>query len=203
MNKKTLIILSVAIGALVAGVAAYMTQSNNNKSQQTTTTNKTNKQSDKQATNIKSACDVFTIEIAKKYLGGNARLGDTVASNKSTDGEHLVTSSCLYDAGEDSLKSLNIQLNTAKSITGEEWNRDNFNNSPKKAAEASGSQVPELTQISGVGEKAYWNPQLGQLQVLLENGKYWLSIQGSIRDTQAEIDQHKSMAQEIINNIQG
>ncbi len=196
-NKKT-IFAAVFILAVCAGIIAYLLSSND-KNQNTQPAN--NQVSSEQKSSYKSACDVFTLEIAKQYLGQKARPGDTKASNNSTEGDNVINSTCLYDGGEDSLESRNIQVTTAKNATGEQWNRDEFENSPKETAEFSGEQAPNLINIDNLGEKAFWNPQMGQLNILLGNGKYWIIVQGSIKDQQSQIDKHKEMAIQILENI--
>ena len=198
MNKKILLIIA---GVLIVGAIGVIVYKNIAKKDKPAS-DQAQEVSSPTASQFQSACDVFTLEIAKKHLGGGARPGDTTASDDSTEGDHVITSSCLYDAGEDSLDSRNIQLITAKTTTGEEWNKNNYEQAPFETAEFSEEQPPTLTQIDELGDKAYWNPQMGQLNILIKNGKYWLTIQGSINDTQAEIDHHKERASEIIANLE-
>lgn len=203
MNKKLLMIIAGVVAVGVLGYVAYGQFFQKDNAQKTSDASQKQETNQSSASQYKSACDVFTLEIAKKHLGENARLGDTASSDDVTEGDHVITSSCLYDGGEDSMEIRNIQLITAKTATGEEWNRNSYENSPKETAEFSDEQPPTLTPIEGVGDKAYWNPQLGQLNVLIDNGKYWLTVQGSINDGPEEIEQHhKIMAQEIIANLE-
>jgi hypothetical protein len=203
MNKKIIVVLVVVaiLGLTSVVVINNKSASNGNvKSAQTQNSPEQNNSST-QVSNYKSACDVFTLDIAKKYLGNDAKLGDTASSNSTTHGEDIVNSSCLYDAGGDSLESRNIGLITAKNSNGENWIKTTYKTSPNETAEITESEPPKLTQMSGLGDEAYWNPQLGSLNIIMQNGKYWLTVQGSIRDKQAEIELHKNMAQEIINNL--
>ncbi|MCE7936722.1 hypothetical protein DYH10_02965 [Candidatus Saccharibacteria bacterium CPR2] len=203
MNKKIFLIIGGIIAVGFLGYVAYGQFFQKDNTQKIIDASQKQETNQSSASQYKSACDVFTLEIAKKHLGENARLGDTPSSDDSTEGDNLITSSCLYGAGEDSLESRNIQLNTAKNSTGEEWNRNNYEQAPFETAEFGEEEPPKLQQISGVGDKAYWNPQLGQLNVLIDNGKYWLTVQGSINDGPEEIEQHhKIMAQEIIANLE-
>lgn len=201
MNKKILLIIAGVLVTGIVGAIVYRNIAKKDNQKAKSSSNQAQETNQPTTSKFQSACDVFTLEIAKKHLGEGARLGDTTASDDSTEGDHVITSSCLYDAGEDSLESRNIQLITAKTTTGEEWNRNNYEQAPFETAEFSEEQPPALVQIVGLGDKAYWNPQMGQLNVLIENGKYWLTVQGSINDTQAEIDHHKEMASEIIANL--
>ncbi len=108
----------------------------------------------------KKACDVFSVADARSILGGDATQTpsqtDTITSQKAV-------TTCLYsyDPGSFSdLVSASVLLQGSSAASA----KQNFLNA--KPGNAS--------DVSGYGEAAYWDPNLGQLHIL--KGEYWVII---------------------------
>jgi hypothetical protein len=186
------------IALVIIGIVLYF----NNKSGQNQSASESTTTTEKQsASNFKTACDIYTQEIASKYLGASAKKGDTTNSDNSTEGDDTIVSSCLYEDDAEISKIVNIQLIAAKNDAGKDWNKTEFKNSPKETAEFAEETPPVLENIEGVGDSAYWNPQMGQLCVLVSDGQYWLTVQGSVNSTAEEKAQFKQMAIDLVAQI--
>ncbi len=192
MNKKLIIILAVAL----IGAAGWFVLKPEKKDKASNTSQ--DNSSSSSVSSQKTACNIYTLDIAKKYLGDTAKKGDTASSDSKTEGNDTIVSSCLYENDAEISKIINIQLVVAKNDSGKSWNKTEFENSPKETAELTEEEPPVLENFDGVGEKAYWNPQMGQLCVLVNGGQYWLTVQGSIKSTAAEKAQFKQMAQDLV-----
>lgn len=198
MNKKW-IILIIGLFVIIGLVLVILKPAKVNDETSLKTENNTKQENSPKK--LKTACDIYTEEIAKKYLGSNAVIGDTANSTRVDEGNDTITSQCLYQNDGDVLKIINIQLIAAKNDAGVEWVVKEFQNSPFETATITEGEPPTLETFTGIGSKAYWNPSTGQLCVLIDDGKYWLSIQGSINSSEQDKSELKSMAMELIDNI--
>ena len=88
------------------------------------------------------------------------------AVSQTADSEEVIVAACTYKTTDESLPSQTASLilrspkNQAGAIS---------NQAPFSSAKPANSQT-----VYGVGESAYWNPELGQLNVLNEGN--WLII---------------------------
>lgn len=196
MNKKLIIILAIVLIGTVGWFVLKPGQV-----QEKTKTDEKNLSSTATQSNLKTACDIYTLDVAKKYLGESAKKGSTAGSDSKTEGNDTIVSSCLYENDAEISGIINIQLIAAKNDNGKSWNKSSFENSPKETAELTEEEPPVLENIDGTGEKAYWNPQLGQLCVLVNDGQYWLTVQGSINSTDEEKAQLRQMAQDLVEKL--
>lgn len=197
--KSKLIVVLIMIVVLVAGCKTTDSKKKDAVKPNEPSTNKEEGKSS--GSNLKAACDIYTLDIAKKYLGATAKKGDTASSDSKTEGPETIVSSCLYENTDEISKILNIQLIAAKTDAGRSWNKNTFETAPKEVAKITGDKPPALKDISGIGDKAYWNPAMGQLVVLVDDSKYFLTIQGSLRDKAPEIKRHEEMAKDLIGNL--
>lgn len=195
MNKKLIIILVVV---LIGGAGWFVLKPEN---KETSSSTSSNTSISSPTSGLKTACDIYTLDIAKKYLGETAKKGDTASSDSKTEGNDTIVSSCLYENDAEISKIINIQLIAAKNDAGKSWNKNSFENSPKETAKLAEEDPPVLENMDGVGEKAYWNPQTGQLCVLVSDGQYWLTVQGSTKSTAEEKAQFKLMAQALVGQL--
>jgi len=109
------------------------------------------------------ACSLFTKDEAVALLGVNATLGTT---GDSTLSGNLSTSSCAYTdgtPGEDNMIVAAVIIRSGINDTGVEQNKVEFVNG-KPAATG-------VMDVPNVGDKAYFNETLGQLNVL--SGRNW------------------------------
>jgi hypothetical protein len=142
------------------------------------------------------ACDVFTLDDAKKILGDNAQKSDVSSSNASSP--IIEVTQCLYDqptgdtlASIKSQKQASLVVRGAKDQAGADSNNDVFKGSKKP---------PGVQDIGGYGDGAFWNPQFGQLNIYKNSNWYILSV-GPITPTDKKIDDAKSLADVLINKL--
>lgn len=138
----------------------------------------------------KEACTYLSQEVANKVLGAGAEKG-TVASATSSD--DISVSTCTYTSKVgDSLADIkNMRVATL------------LVRSPLTATGAASNDEPFDTMktgaltVDGYGEKAYWDPELGQLNVL--KGGVWLIISfGKSNLTDHSLEETKPLADEIV-----
>jgi hypothetical protein len=141
MNNK--LIAGIIAAIIVVGGGAYLTthkpssNSGNNSSQFV----------------AKKACDLLTLTDAKNILGANTK-SSNAASKISTSSSDTAVSTCAYS---NSTITATVLVRAALNTTGTVSNTNGF--TQDKAA-YKGSDV------SGVGDKAYYNTDLGQLEIL-------------------------------------
>lgn len=121
-----------------------------------------------------NACDVLTESAAKQVLGADAKKGDV--SNYDTSSSDVSVSQCIYTAPS---KGASILARAAKTKTGADSNKAMF-----------GDQKPAgATDVSGIGDKAYFTSDLHQLNVLKGNNWYIVSnYTGLPRNATVETD---------------
>ena len=198
MNKKWIIPI-VGLIVVIGVVLVVLKPAKVNDGTSSTPT--ASDEQDNSSKKLKSACDIYTDEIAKKYLGPSAKKGDTSNSTRIDEGDSTITSQCLYEDDGEISKIINIQLIGAKTDAGKEWIVKEFDNSPFETATITEGEPPVLETYTGIGSDAYWNPDTGQLCVLINEGEYWLTIQGSINSSEQEKTDFKSMANDLISNL--
>ncbi len=171
MSKITALIAGMVI--IIGGAAAFMLlQANNKESAKVINTNNGQSQTVKIGKNVLvavDACDVLTEAVAKQILGDGASKSDTSAGNASSDA--VSVSNCIYTVKIDpnaskpnNTKGVSVLARAAKTQEGADSNQSQF-----------GSNKPSGTQaVSGVGDKAFFNPQFGQLNVL--KGSNWYIV---------------------------
>ncbi len=118
-------------------------------------------------TQAKTACDLLTQEVAKSVLGSVAGEAGPAQDNRSAD---IALSSCVRAnnvARLDQARSASLIMRVARTETGSQSNAAAF----EPAALPGGAQ-----SVSGYGDKAFWNPTLGQLSILDDHNWYVLSI---------------------------
>lgn len=195
MNKKALIVTCIVLFIVVAmGIFAY--RSSRHKPTVTTAKQTNNAPS---PTQLKTACDIYSIDIAKQYLGENAKLGDTKNSDEEVEGENKNISSCLYEDGAEIPKIINIGLHTAKNDAGKQANQSLYDSMPKEVAELENKE-PTLAPIDDLGDKAYWNPDTAQVVVLAQNGNYLLIVQGSLTKPESKAES-EALARDLANQL--
>lgn len=145
------------------------------------------------------ACDVLTDAAAKAVIGDGATKGDTSAGNASSD--DVSVSNCAYNYKSvttgpalDQLKSndsVGLLVRAAKTKTGADSNKAVF-----------GSQKPANVQdVSGYGDKAFFNPAYGQLNILKGGNWYILSHYKGVSGTSGTLEQAKQLADAIKSNL--
>lgn len=171
MNKLVALVIG---GVIVVGGAAAIIITRGNDDSSVKVTNSANGQS----TNVRvgeaavvnvDACDVLTAGVATQILGAGATKGDTKTGAASSD--DVSVSNCVYYVRPanatpaqiiNDTKGNGLLVRSAKTQTGVTGNKAVFANLP------AGDQW-----VDGIGDKAYFNPNLGQLSVL-KGGNYYI-----------------------------
>lgn len=145
------------------------------------------------------ACDVLTDSVATQVLGAGATKGDTSAGNASS--ADVTVSNCAYTlkstTGGSALAQVQgthaagLLVRAAKSQTGADSNKAQFG-----SAKPSG-----VEDVSGYGDKAYWNPQFGQLNILKNGNWYILTNYVGTNPTKGTLDQAKQLADALKGNL--
>lgn len=133
------------------------------------------------------ACLRYTLADAKQLMGDTAKPGSNPVYE--SDGANLYTSSCTYAKqispgqtdGDKTSSTLLMRL--PKTDKGTLSNQNEF-----------GPLVPaDATQLTGYGDKAFWDPDHGELNILKNDIWYVLSI-GPAAPVSRSLDQVKAMA---------
>ncbi len=113
---------------------------------------------------IIDACEIFTLEEAQAILGSTTTKGESGETAASNDDVTVSSCTYTYDTGTVSgIKTASVLARSPKTEAGAESNQAQFDPVPEGAQE-----------VTGIGEMAFWNPELGQLNVLKSN--VWLII---------------------------
>lgn len=198
---KTWIIIAIVI-AVIGGGVFIVTRANSDNSAKITNTHTGASQQIKTGEDAfvaVDACDVLTQAAATEVLGTGAEKSDTSAGNASSD--DVSVSNCNYTlkptgtaVGIETAKNTSVAgvlARAAKTHAGAESNQAAF-----------AAQKPAgVTDVSGYGDKAFFNPQFGQLNILKGNNWYIMSTYKGIKATAATLDDDKKLADAIANNL--
>ena len=117
---------------------------------------------------VKKACDILTLPQAKQLFGTDNVTTNPEDNTAATDTNDIVQSSCTYVAkmGPAGFLTASNWLRAATSDAGNSSNTQQFT-----------QKRPVNTQdVTGYGDRAYWNIQLGQLNILKGNTWYIVSF---------------------------
>jgi hypothetical protein len=140
-----------------------------------------------------NACQAFTLSDAKKIIGDTAKKSNGTSANASS--KDINVSTCLY--GQDTstmpinqvrnIRTATILARSPKTAIGKQNNHDEF-----------GKNKPAGVQdISGYGDKAFWAPSFGQLNIL--KGDSWVILTtGSATPSTRTLDDAKKMADIVV-----
>lgn len=132
-----------------------------------------------------SACDILTLEFAQKVATGVAS-SDVPTPDVSSDSINV--SNCnYYDIV--SKVSVGLLVRGAKDETGAQTNKAQFDTLPA-----------DTQSVSGYGDKAYWDPTFGQLNILKNHNWYILSS-GPVIPANRTLEASKKLADVIINKL--
>ena len=133
----------------------------------------------------KDACNIFTLADAKQVLHGDAAGGAMAATGSSKD---VQVSGCSYKLSSTNASGINILSaslveHRPKTEAGIASNQKIFNT----------QQAPGVQTVSGYGNKAFWDSQLGQFNVLKGNIWYVLTY-GPAAPAERSLAQTKQLA---------
>ncbi len=117
--------------------------------------------SDTTLSSYKKACDLFKLQDAQNVLGSGAQKGSSTQTNSESAQRSVTTCTYSYDPG--SLSDL---------VTATVLVRASSDAEAKKSFESSRSDNAQ--DIKDYGDAAYWNPSLGQINLL--KGNYWVTV---------------------------
>lgn len=175
---KTIIIWAAGVIVIAAaGFGAYQVFFRDDRTGETVAENvQTGETADAGAT--KTACDVLTEEIAKQVLGEGASKGELPPAAQTSTDDVSVTN-CIYEVegpGLTDFQSVSVLVRGGKTSSGKESNKFGFENN--KTMEGIGT----VEEINGTGDAAYYSSGFGQVNVLVDDGTYWLIVQGETRE---------------------
>ncbi len=152
--------------------------------------NKKNKDTDSSSNSTQSStetvasidvCQLITLEDAKKLYGPGAKASTATPTPTPTGDNSVKVSMCGYENGKEDIKEFdNFNILVRSSSIGD--NKQAYN-----VARPANAQ-----DISGYGENAYWNPDMGQLNIV--KGAHWMIITGSSKPSK---DQKPDFAKSI------
>ncbi len=113
---------------------------------------------------VGDACKLFTLDDAKQVIGDTAK-ADTAVSQTADSGDVVVTA-CTYSSSGASqiIQTASLIVRSPKTSAGAISNQTPFNSAKPKNAQS----------VSGLGEQAYWDPELAQLNINAQSN--WLII---------------------------
>lgn len=150
------------------------------------------------STRIVDACTVLTQATAEELLGPTAKKGDTAGFNLTPKGDNMNISNCTYSVNTNiagatdttKITSLSVLASSAKTSVGAESNKAQFGASKPAGADT----------VTGLGDGAFWDQKVGQLNILKGNNWYILS-RGSGPVTDRKLDDAKKFANEIVTRL--
>ncbi len=190
---KRLWLYALGVVLVVAAATAVVLASRSTKSQDEKLSNQTSSTADEENGPAKKACSIFTLADAKKLLGDSAKGGQT---NSSTSSDDLAVTTCTYtkDAGSNApvtgSKSATLLVRAPKTDQGENSNQNQFG--PLKPT--------NVQDVSGYGDKAYWDPQYGQLNIL-KNANWYILSYGPITPADRTLGQTEQMADLLVSKL--
>ncbi len=168
--KSKFVWIAAGVILVIGAGAGYAITSRDKAAAPTVTTQNTQSNNQAEADGIKTACDIFTQEIAADILGHNAKKVD-LPSEAQVSTEDISVSNCGYDNGSGDIKSFetaNVLVRAAKNKASYETNKFGFE---------SGNPSGQGVTLNGIGDRAVYEPSLGQVYVLVDGGKYWIIAQ--------------------------
>lgn len=154
-----------AIAVLVVIAGATILMLNNHGTTSPTTSGKTASTTSSKYQAV-SACDILTSSVAAQILGSTATKSTAPSTDESTS--DIAFSNCIYDAGPnaDPPHLTSVALRSAKDSTGAASNKSVFTKAGKP---------PGVQPVTGYGDDAYWDPGMGELNILKGNNWYILT----------------------------
>ena len=125
------------------------------------------------------ACSVLTMQDAISQLGDGAKKGDSTAGNAGSD--DLAVSNCIYyttSTSTSGYRSVSLLARAAKTKDGSTSNISQFKD----------LKPPAVKDVSGIGDAAFWNPDTGQLNVLVGDNWYIISNGSSRANERKQLD---------------
>mgnify|MGYP000098599340 CR=1 FL=1 len=151
--------------------------------------NLSNTKDNNQSRTNKKSCDILTLELAQLAFGEEAKQ-DKELPNFDVSNEDVDVTSCSYftnNANFEKSKSISLLTRFAKSDTGKETNVFGFDVNKRRDyldiglmnIESENMPTPApVEEINIQGAKSFYDPDLKQFNILIDDGVYWLIISG-------------------------
>lgn len=186
---------SIQPAVLAAGLAALLTLSGCGKSAapEQAASNDTNSaaKTTSYPTQPKKACEILTQRIATSLLGG---LTESAGPIRETGSASVRISSCVRTSSLNKIDksgAVSLVVHVAQTSAGAQTNAEAFDPDalPRSAQE-----------VLGYDEKAFWDPTLGQLNILHE-GNWFILASGPIDPTKHTLAQTKKLAAAVADDL--
>ena len=184
---KKLIIPIVILVIVVAGGAYALL----NKNDSPTQTQSTNQSTNKSNITVVKACDVLTLEDAKKLIGENAVLLPQASDSNLSSTENVVVDNCSYSADGATLGDM-MQL----VLQVQSGSKDDM----KSAYETYKKEYPG-EPISSLGDEAYYSTD--NQQVVARKGMNWFFVGVGSMNTSQEQNKEQAIkaATVVVDNL--
>jgi len=185
MKRKLVILVEVLLVAVAVIGAVFIFRHPDRHDDKTANASTT--QADTSAKNSE-ACQRFTLAEAKQLLGNQAKAGSNPVPDSND--QDLNVSSCTYTQ-----QNLPDQQPPQKHQAATLLMRRPLSSKATQTNQAEfGPLKPtDVQDVSGLGDKAYWDPEHGQLNILKGDIWYVLSI-GTSTPAERSLDQTRTMA---------
>lgn len=176
---KKIIVLGFFTVIIVASIVSYATISNSPKPGGTKTATTATTKPRKLI--IVDGCTILTETIAKQFLGDTATKADTATPMIYSPDIDISDCSYTTDTG-----AISLTVKSAKSENGAISNESMF-----------GSNKPgDVTAVQKIGDKAYYNPKTGQINILKGSNWYILASTGKSAE-KASLDEVRRLAEQL------
>lgn len=181
--KKSMWIVVIIVAIVVIGGGAwwFMKDRDNNNGSSSSSTSQNG------VFTAVQACELFTLEDAQQVLGSTAEVG---VNNADTSSGEVNVSTCNYTNAATTpadIQVATVLVRSPESQAGADSNQDYFDNQQPADAQA----------VGGYGDMAFWDPAMGQLNVLKDGT--WTIIQfGSISPQNNTLEQAQQLADIIV-----
>lgn len=186
MKKINLVVLIGVILVVVAGAGYFAVKKDSPKDN-----------SSQEIMVTKNACDILTEETVKTILGESTSKADA-SNNADASSDDIALSQCVYSESLDqgnispqTQQSASLLVRSPKTEAGRQANTAVF---------VSGAMPQGADEVDGYGEKAFWNTDFGQLNILKEGNWYILEFGVSV-PTNRNLEDTKKFADVVINKF--
>lgn len=180
-SKKLWIVIGIIIFVIGGAFATFFITNQNRVSDDVEVNNQGDVGSDGVRTGsasatsgLNTASGLFTEDIAKEVLGKDATPSTNPITTQASTDDVSLTNRIFTTTANDALVAM-VMVQGAKTDAGVKANTDSFEASRRQ--NLTGTNNADSTRVSGLGNDAYYNPDLRQVHVLAKDGRYWIVVQ--------------------------
>lgn len=183
MKKNMLIGAGILVLAIAGVVAIVLTQGDSSSGGNKTA-------STKPLYKVVAACKAFSLKDAEAVLGAGATAGTTNGTS-DTSSDDVAVSTCSYSGGSSqdvqTTKTVTVLARSAKSSAGAASNKAVF-----------GKDKPVGKQdVPGVGDAAFWDSEMSQLDILKGNNWYIIGNMTGTHSNSGSLDTSRAVYEQI------